>query len=418
MKCYNRHEHDRSSITGDFSISAGFTTTGQWNRDGFRKLIGVMRSAGDAVRESGWGKKYWPLQRPWGDGFYDWLTFLAEQQFQDGQLNLWIPIRGPQKNVVMNWELMRLGTYPSDQLEEHGVDVERFKSWNGNPPNFMEFNLCDVVTLSIAVCSVVLNDVTARPTHTTTEPGVDVSPDANDEESIGDETDTPGTGNDPEPFTGGQIVFFEDRVELCGVGIFRGSMSTKKWHVLELLRDIQSDKGRGFSGAKLAAELELADARSAAGLIRDIRKLIKTALLEEAKIDCGIDDVIVSGGSGYRFSHKLSVQGADNNGATPLQDHETAQSLHGDPLRDTVNGPVGDPVLPTGDTVAVRQRRILELIQSGRELRAPAIADELGSPLSTVKRDLKSLKGAGKIEFVGPPKTGHYRLCSRVDSGN
>jgi len=221
------------------------------------------------------------------------------------------------------------------------------------------------------------------------------------------ESDVPHT---LQRFTGGTMVFFRERVELCGVVICSESMSTKKWRVLGLLRDIQSEKGRGYSGAKLAAELELADARSAAGLIRDIRKQIKTALMEEANIDCRNDDVIVSGGAGYRLSQKLSIQGAGKNDETPLQDHEIPQDVQSDPVDATVNDPVGDPVLPSDDTVATRHIRILQAIQSGRKLRAPHIADELDSPLPTIKRDWKTLKNEGKIEFIGSPKTGHYRL--------
>ncbi|QDU46863.1 hypothetical protein Mal52_53860 [Symmachiella dynata] len=220
-------------------------------------------------------------------------------------------------------------------------------------------------------------------------------------------------------FERGDLIILPDHIELCGVRFCAGSRSESKRKLLNVLANKdKSGRTRAYSGKRLAEALQLKDATKIAGLVRDLRAQIKSTLQKHGQIDCDPKDIIQSGGWGYRLSEKLSVQEVDKGGKAPLQDHETGQSRHGDPVRDTVNGPVSDSVLPSGDTVATRQIRILQVLKSGQELRAPAIADELGSPLSTVKRDLKSLKGEGKIEFVGPPKTGHYRLCSRVDSGN
>ena len=49
-------------------------------------------------------------------------------------------------------------------------------------------------------------------------------------------------------------------------------------------------------------------------------------------------------------------------------------------------------------------------LHNGRQLRAPEIAGELKCSVATIKRDLDALRAARRIEFLGPSKTGYYRL--------
>jgi ATP-dependent DNA helicase RecG len=51
---------------------------------------------------------------------------------------------------------------------------------------------------------------------------------------------------------------------------------------------------------------------------------------------------------------------------------------------------------------------LLAIIEKTPGLKAPAIAGALGKSLSTVERNIKKLKEAGYITFVGAPKTGGY----------
>jgi hypothetical protein len=46
------------------------------------------------------------------------------------------------------------------------------------------------------------------------------------------------------------------------------------------------------------------------------------------------------------------------------------------------------------------------LLGDGGKLRSTCIATHLGCSLKTVKRELETLRLAGKIEFIGPNKTG------------
>ena len=56
-----------------------------------------------------------------------------------------------------------------------------------------------------------------------------------------------------------------------------------------------------------------------------------------------------------------------------------------------------------------RSARLMSIVSSAK-LRSTCIANHLGCSLKTVKRELETLRLAGKIEFIGPSKTGTYQL--------
>jgi hypothetical protein len=57
-----------------------------------------------------------------------------------------------------------------------------------------------------------------------------------------------------------------------------------------------------------------------------------------------------------------------------------------------------------------RQRWYLEALAAGNEVRAGDLRRRWGVSEKTARRDVAALKDCGMIEFVGPPKTGWYRL--------
>jgi DNA-binding NtrC family response regulator len=67
-------------------------------------------------------------------------------------------------------------------------------------------------------------------------------------------------------------------------------------------------------------------------------------------------------------------------------------------------------VAPEVETPASRRELILTLLRQSGKMRSTNIASELGCSLKTVKRELDTLRLPGHIEFVGPSKTGTYRL--------
>jgi biotin operon repressor len=216
-------------------------------------------------------------------------------------------------------------------------------------------------------------------------------------------------------FGGGEMVFFPDRVELCGVDICRGPRSETRRQFLELLSRQVDGRNAAYSGEEIAEQLKLARG-AAAGLVRDLRDQIVASLRDQAGIESGPLDVILSRGAGYRLAPSISicrekptVQGDAPESGVP---NDPDASDPDDPDRADPDVPDGDPNDrdgPVGATVA-RQAWILQQLAKGRELRAPDVAKNLKCSIKTAKRALKSLKDAGKIVFVGDARTGSYQL--------
>ncbi|MEX0718161.1 MAG: response regulator [Planctomycetaceae bacterium] len=227
------------------------------------------------------------------------------------------------------------------------------------------------------------------------------------------------------PFDGGEMVFHADRVELCGVEICNSPRSGRRRKALDLFRrKKENGEYAAYSGKRLGELLAEGDGQNdAAGTIRDLRTEIMDALRDEAGVKCGRNDVILSGGRGYRLSPSVAVVDAGDGNHRRLQAHEHRHIVPDDPEKDPVNSGVIDPVPDTeacSGAAMDRHAWILNAFAQGRELRAPAIAEALGCSLATIKRDIDALKAEGKVEFVGSPRKGHYRLCdqSRGEAGH
>ncbi|MHC4878493.1 MAG: response regulator [Planctomycetota bacterium] len=241
-------------------------------------------------------------------------------------------------------------------------------------------------------------------------------------------------------FAGGDFVIHDGFVR---VGKARISITTRMARMLRLLarRNAAGDHV-ALSGEELASELGIQRGQNAiAEMVCNFRKRA-TAVLNESGITCGPQDLIASGGAGYRLSSWLNVTGAGddpvNVGHDPDRDPVNA---HGDPVtgqndpdgdtddpvndpdekrRDPVNGtrdPDHDPVTviddPDGDPVNDRQSRIVRFLRRGDTIRVSDVVLRCDCSHSTAKRDLSTLRRRGVIEFIGSPRTGHYRLKNR-----
>lgn len=70
-----------------------------------------------------------------------------------------------------------------------------------------------------------------------------------------------------------------------------------------------------------------------------------------------------------------------------------------------------DPVRPApGVRLNPRQRWYLEALASGQDVRARHLQRLWSVSEKTARRDVAALKGCGMIEFIGPLRTGKYRL--------
>lgn len=118
------------------------------------------------------------------------------------------------------------------------------------------------------------------------------------------------TPSAPVRFQGGEMVFYRDRVELCGVPVVEGQ--TRMRQILDLLRERRpSGKHVAYSGMILAERLHVMNGENAiAEAIKSFRDAVEE-LMSNRQIICGRKDVIVSGGPGYRLASWIVVQDAD-----------------------------------------------------------------------------------------------------------
>ena len=112
--------------------------------------------------------------------------------------------------------------------------------------------------------------------------------------------------------------------------------------------------------------------------------------------------MILSGGSGYRFADCVSVHLGDESelaAVTDIDDKDNVRNVRNEHVRNA-------------HSAAARMRRkwILQRLDQGHQLRAPAVAKRFKCSVKTAQRDLWELREEGRIEFVGVPRTGYYRL--------
>lgn len=202
------------------------------------------------------------------------------------------------------------------------------------------------------------------------------------------------------------MVFFEDRVEICGVDVCSGPRSRSRRVVLELLS--RRKNGTTFvahSGEELESQAKKNGAKgTAGGWIRDLRDDIIAALRTQANIISGHRDVILSGGSGYRFAECLTVRYDSPAANTDITDTAEPEDVRDNDVHD---------VFDVRDDEAARRREwIIEQLKAGVQLKAPSVASHFKRSKKTAQRDLDALRDEGKIEFVGDPRTGYYRLVA------
>ena len=69
-----------------------------------------------------------------------------------------------------------------------------------------------------------------------------------------------------------------------------------------------------------------------------------------------------------------------------------------------------EPAVPVNVPVNERQQWFLNQLGAGNKVKAADVAAHWNVTEKTAKRDIAALKKHGMIEFVGPPKTGFYRI--------
>lgn len=260
-----------------------------------------------------------------------------------------------------------------------------------------------------------------------------------------------GHGRPTKPFQAGELVFYNDRVELCGVKICGESECGIMRSILDTLRERRPDgRYKPFSGTELARRAGADRGQNAAAeAIRGFRQKVQQLLLDELNIACDPCDVIENDRRyGYRFSGKIEARGHDesanrtarSDGDSVTTDGPVFQRETRDRSPETAEhgpvkqrGPVNGPATASDGTVSgpdgtangddgsanpedgadVRRRWVCEQLRARQQLRREDLELQFGVSARTAKRDFQALRDAGEVEFVGPAKTGHYRLAAR-----
>jgi len=204
---------------------------------------------------------------------------------------------------------------------------------------------------------------------------------------------TPRTasGPEPKPFTGGEMTFFPDRVELCNVKIAGLQSHTHIRKILDCLRK-KNSMGRyvAFSGEELATQIGAGDANTVFSAIAEFRKKARSLLGKEAGFICGDDDVIENSG-GYRLKASITIcEGAGVDTAVNIE-----------------------PPNHTQHTAESRQQWIVEQLQNGVQLRLIDITKAFSYSKRTALRDIGQLRERGIVVYHGDPRDGYYSLASK-----
>ena len=185
-----------------------------------------------------------------------------------------------------------------------------------------------------------------------------------------------------------------------------GTRSRARRKLLDLLRQKRADGSFvAHSGDELAAKAGLrGGASTITGTVRGLREAIRVAL-EGANIICKKDDVVLSGGPGYRLAESVEIELS-----TEITDTTTDITDTGDD-RDDHDRSDSDVLDVPDDPALARQAWILEQLENGAQLKGPDVVQNFVCSAKTAQRDLTALKKAGKIEFVGNARSGYYRIC-------
>jgi hypothetical protein len=227
---------------------------------------------------------------------------------------------------------------------------------------------------------------------------------------------------EPTPFKGGEMDFYPDRVELCGVKIVGDTGFGYARAILDQLAQMPDVRRCVYMSSEAVALKIGADGGSASviGSIRTIRESIRVRLLKCLNLVCGRNDVIVNDGfHGYCLNKWITVRHVAD-GAAGTASNAAQRDRRGgrEPVTEPVREPVSARVEPAGECASepvtepltARQERILHVLGNSDSLRVPAIASRMRASPATVKRELALLKGRGMVAFEGPPRSGRYTL--------
>jgi DNA-binding response OmpR family regulator/DNA-binding transcriptional ArsR family regulator len=197
----------------------------------------------------------------------------------------------------------------------------------------------------------------------------------------------------PQPFSGGQLVFFDDRAQLLGVKIISDGGTGLTLRILrEFGKRFQGGRYIPISAEELSRILSVPDVNLITGCIRGLRRNIVDRLRKHLNVETATNDVICRDEQGYYLRDWITV-------------------VHGD---DT-EVPADVTVKPTcSHDLNERQKWVLTELERGTKVDRAMLEKRFGVADKTAKRDLASLSRRGLITYVRDGRGGFYRLASSL----
>lgn len=207
-------------------------------------------------------------------------------------------------------------------------------------------------------------------------------------------------------FDGGLMVFGLDRIELLGETIAEKGERANYWSVLHALKAKRPD-GRFIPkrGGELAKQFksDKANENTVSSCINDLRERIAKAMHTRG-LRCKKNDVIESGGPGYRFNQWIRIEERDGDIAGTCGDRDRS---------DVPAPPVNVPATPANVPLNDRQHWVLEQLRSREKFQRRDLEQHFKVGEKTAKRDLNDLGERGLIAFQRTPRPGHYTLAKK-----
>lgn len=201
-----------------------------------------------------------------------------------------------------------------------------------------------------------------------------------------------------EPFTGGELIFYDNQVRLLGVTIITDRGTGQCMAIMNQLRrrDRRGQYVR-MSGEELARVIHAAGGvGTITGCIQTLRRNI-VHRLRKAGITVGRDDIIQHVQQGYCLREGIVVRDGDTD--------ECPSSVPADVPANRPNVPAHVPV---ETELNQRQQWILEQVAQGVALQRTMVEMQFGVGDKTAKRDLAELVRSGKIRYARNGRDGFY----------
>lgn len=210
----------------------------------------------------------------------------------------------------------------------------------------------------------------------------------------------------PQPegtFTGGEMVFYPNYIELCGIKIL-GSKAAASREMLKALAEIKPDGTyRNIGGEQIADKINAENGiGTITGCARTIRNQTARILKKHLNVEIGDNDFLEHSDQGYRLNHRITVKFCDQNMVLSSNDSELSYN--------TQHHMDGIATLDVSPKVKIRCQWILEALKEGQKLRKEDVGRNLDCSEKTAQRSLDVLRNAGLISFEGSKKTGFYVL--------